>query len=350
MDAHKNFAYSTVAVAPSPALSGLSLTVGTGDGSKFPTAPFNVTVYPASPAIPLSSNAEIARVTAVVGDVLTIVRQQESGGNRAIVVGDQIFAGVTAKTLTDIEHWTVIPLSTTGTVNNWAPGISGNTIIKLTNASLLTVTGLAAGYEGQIIRFMGLGTGQVDFPHNNGGSSAGNKFANDITSGATSMAPSAPGVTEYVYDLANGFWRLSYHVQGAPIAFTPTWAASGTAVALGNGTLVGNFLVQGRLITYDIKQVNGSTTTYGTGTYSWSLPFTTGGGTLVSSAHGWNAQDVSAGGAVYGGIASSGLFAANVVTPIITAATGAATAVGQTVPFTWAVGDFTFISGSYYTT
>lgn len=42
-DGHKNFAYSTVATAPSPATSGTSLVVQTGDGSKFafgaPAAP-----------------------------------------------------------------------------------------------------------------------------------------------------------------------------------------------------------------------------------------------------------------------------------------------------------------------
>lgn len=101
-DAHKNFAYSTVATAPSPASSGTSLVVQTGDGAKFPTAPFNATVWP-SGSQPLSSNAEIVRVTAIATDTLTLTRAQESTSARSIIVGDQIAATITAKTITDIE-------------------------------------------------------------------------------------------------------------------------------------------------------------------------------------------------------------------------------------------------------
>lgn len=101
-DAHKNFAYSTVATAPTPATSGTSLTVATGDGAKFPTAPFNATVWPAA-VQPLSSNAEIVRVTSVVGDVLTITRAQESTTAVSIAVGYQIAATITKKTFDDIE-------------------------------------------------------------------------------------------------------------------------------------------------------------------------------------------------------------------------------------------------------
>jgi len=61
-DVHKNFAYSTVATAPSPASSGTSLVVQAGDGAKFPTVPFNATVWPAG-LQPLTTNAEIVRVT-----------------------------------------------------------------------------------------------------------------------------------------------------------------------------------------------------------------------------------------------------------------------------------------------
>ena len=43
-DAHKNFAYSTVLTPPSPASSGTQVTVASGDGSKFPAAPFNLTL------------------------------------------------------------------------------------------------------------------------------------------------------------------------------------------------------------------------------------------------------------------------------------------------------------------
>lgn len=101
-DAHKNFAYSTVATAPSPAASGTSLVVAAGDGVKFPTPPFNLTVWPVG-SLPLVSNAEILRCTALSTDTLTIARAQEGSSARTVVVGDQIAATITAKTLTDAE-------------------------------------------------------------------------------------------------------------------------------------------------------------------------------------------------------------------------------------------------------
>lgn len=101
-DAHKNFAISAVATAPSPATSGTSLVVTAGHGTRFPTPPFNATVWPTG-ATPNPTNAEIVRVTAISTDTLTITRAQESTTARSIVVGDQIAATITAKTLTDAE-------------------------------------------------------------------------------------------------------------------------------------------------------------------------------------------------------------------------------------------------------
>lgn len=101
-DAHKNFAFSSVTVPPSPALSGLALQVTAGDGALFPAVPFNAVVFPAA-ADPSSANAEIVRVTLIAVDTLTIVRAQEGSALRSIQVGDRIMNAITAKALTDIE-------------------------------------------------------------------------------------------------------------------------------------------------------------------------------------------------------------------------------------------------------
>jgi hypothetical protein len=101
-DSHKNFAYSTVATAPSPATSGTSLVVASGTGALFPTVPFNATIWPTA-VNPSATNAEIVRVTAISTDTLTITRAQESTSARTVVIGDQISATITAKTLTDVE-------------------------------------------------------------------------------------------------------------------------------------------------------------------------------------------------------------------------------------------------------
>ena len=112
MDAHKNFSYGTVATAPSPAASGTSLIVTAGQGALFPTPPFNVTLWPTA-AQPLSSNAEVVRVTGISTDTFTIVRAQEGSSARTVVIGDQIAATITNKSLTDIEGSIGVPTNIT---------------------------------------------------------------------------------------------------------------------------------------------------------------------------------------------------------------------------------------------
>lgn len=101
-DSHKNFPYSTVATAPSPASSGTSLVLAAGGGALMPAVPFNAALWPVS-VQPLASNAEIVRVTAIATDTLTITRIQEGTSARTVAIGDQFAAVITAQTLTDVE-------------------------------------------------------------------------------------------------------------------------------------------------------------------------------------------------------------------------------------------------------
>ena len=98
MDALKNFAYSLVATAPSPATSGTSLIVTTGQGSYFPATPFDATIWPAG-VQPSNTNAEIVRVTNVSTDTLTITRAQYGTTAQSIAVGYQIAQTVDANLL-----------------------------------------------------------------------------------------------------------------------------------------------------------------------------------------------------------------------------------------------------------
>lgn len=101
-DSHYNFAYSTVATAPNPASTGTQLTINAGDGAKLSPGTYNATVWPTG-TNPLTSNAEIVRVTGKSGDILQIQRTQENTTARSILIGDQIASSITAKTVTDIE-------------------------------------------------------------------------------------------------------------------------------------------------------------------------------------------------------------------------------------------------------
>lgn len=136
MDNHANFAYSTVAVAPVPALSGTTMTLHAGDGALFPAAPFNAVVWPAlvSAVPPLASNAEIVRCTNRVGDVLTITRAQEGSSAISILVNYQVALAVTAKALTDIE--TAVAANTASITANAAAAVGGDLTGNLPNPQI----------------------------------------------------------------------------------------------------------------------------------------------------------------------------------------------------------------------
>lgn len=146
LDARKNFAYSTVLTAPSPATSGTSLVVQSGDGAKFAAASFNAIVWPTG-AQPTTSNAEIVRVTAISTDTFTITRTQESTSARTIIVGDQIAGGFTSKALTDIENYLTgvsAPTFLTPALGTPASGVMTN-VTGLPNAGLATGAGQPGG-------------------------------------------------------------------------------------------------------------------------------------------------------------------------------------------------------------
>ena len=101
MDALKNFSYSNVATAPSPATSGTSLVVTAGQGSYFPATPFDATIWPAG-SQPSNTNAEIVRVTNVSTDTFTITRAQYGTTAQSIAVGYQIAQTVDANLLSQL--------------------------------------------------------------------------------------------------------------------------------------------------------------------------------------------------------------------------------------------------------
>lgn len=102
-DGHANFAVGTVLTAPSPATSGTSLVLGSGQGALMPAVPFNATMAPPS-VLATALNSEIVRVTAISGDTPTIVRAQEGSTAQSIGVGWTFAATITRKMITDLEQ------------------------------------------------------------------------------------------------------------------------------------------------------------------------------------------------------------------------------------------------------
>ena len=385
-DNHINFGYSVVATAPTPAASGTTIVVAAGDGAKFPAAPFNAVVWPTGTQ-PTSANAEIVRVTAKATDTFTITRTQESTSARTIVVGDQISNAITAKLLTDIEgsltdvgltftdvttnnvstskHGfapkapndvskflrgdasysrivNVVTTTSTGTQNDFAPGLVSGAInvIRCNNATDLTLTGLSATSiaDGTVAIFKTIGAGNIIFQDQNAGSAAANRYTNIATSGDTPISSS--GFASFIYDATSTTWRMLAHEQGAWISYTPTWQSAGNPQpALGNGTLIGGYIRRGRNVRFRISFIIGSTSTQGTSTWTWTLPFTGNASNLVSTAR-----------AVYSSAhhpCVAYLNTTNAVAVLNEGNTGSGVASG--IPAAWVTGNSIVVEGEYET-
>lgn len=149
--------------------------------------------------------------------------------------------------------------------------------------------------------------------------------------------------TDYVLTAAAisaNFYSYAASPQGYPgwFAYTPSWTSSGTAPAIGNGTLDGRFTIVGKLIAVRARIVAGSTTTFGTGTWALSLPVASSGSPppTVASVVAW---DSSAGNLYVGAWRISG---GNIITLAAPAAFYT-----SAVPFTWAQSDALELEGVY---
>lgn len=139
----------------------------------------------------------------------------------------------------------------------------------------------------------------------------------------------------------NDMIREPLLVLGDPwTAYSPTWGASGTAPAVGNGVLAGSHRIVGKTCDFRIELTMGSTTTYGTGTYEFSLPITPAW--RVHSAVGVaTVLDTSAGAVMSRTCTLRGTG--------VSVRDDAGNAIGLGVPFTWATGDVVLMSGTYET-
>jgi hypothetical protein len=88
---------------------------------------------------------------------------------------------------------------------------------------------------------------------------------------------------------------------GAWTTYVPVWTSTGTAPALGNGSLTGRYVQIGKTVIAKANLTMGSTTTFGTGNYFISLP-ATAFAVEVNSLGLARAFDASA-GAIYGATA-----------------------------------------------
>lgn len=202
LDPVKNFAISRVATAPSPADSGTTLVVETGDGALFPdpssSGAYNVVIYPNGEQ-PTSTNAEIVRVTARTSDTMTIDREEESTSARTVVEGDIVMLGITAKMVTDLSTAITGVVTETGTqtLTNktlTSPKINENVALTPTATELNYVDGVTSAIQTQI----------------------------DAKQASLSLTKLASGK---VTDSTNGVTISSIGASGIYLVFTEGWAA-----------------------------------------------------------------------------------------------------------------------------
>lgn len=124
----KNLALATIVTAPSPATSGTSLVVTTGEAARFPVpatdGDFYATLFPPN-EIPHIGNAEIVKVTAVSTDTFTIVRAQRGSTAKTVEAGWLMIQGIYGEDLMSIQTgWVEIPetLTRTGNFTFTVPG------------------------------------------------------------------------------------------------------------------------------------------------------------------------------------------------------------------------------------
>ena len=113
------------------------------------------------------------------------------------------------------------------------------------------------------------------------------------------------------------------------------WTSSGTAPAIGNGSIQASYLQVGKFVTYQGKITMGGTTTYGSANpWQVSLPVAAAASAVVGSAIVFDSSNTP------GKLPATFAFgptAANFFAAAISGGTGGP--VSQTVPFTWASGD-----------
>lgn len=119
--------------------------------------------------------------------------------------------------------------------------------------------------------------------------------------------------------------------------FVPTWTGSISNPVIGNGTLSGEFFVANGMCQVTVTMVAGSTTTFGSGVWSFALPVTC---RSINAQRG-SALAFDSGALFYTGIAAA---AGTTVTATFDQTN---TQAQSTVPFTWASGDSLSLTVTY---
>lgn len=107
----KDFATGIVDTAPSPATSGTSLTLQSGQGARMPATPFYAVAHPPA-EMPTTDNAEKILVTNVSSDTLTITRAQDGTTAQSIESGWRLTNALFLRDLSQLRPFTEVTITT----------------------------------------------------------------------------------------------------------------------------------------------------------------------------------------------------------------------------------------------
>jgi hypothetical protein len=159
--------------------------------------------------------------------------------------------------------------------------------------------------------------------------------------------------------IINNAWKqeLYNQIDGAinPVAaygtwqpYSPIWGATASAPAIGDGSLTGRYTLIGKTVSFQIKLMTGAGTSYGSGAWTFTLPF------QAFAADNFQAFGpcflYSVTGVTYSGTTFLDTFLSGGTNKVAAAiAVGAnAPRLGPTVPQTWSgAGHWIFLGGTY---
>jgi len=132
--------------------------------------------------------------------------------------------------------------------------------------------------------------------------------------------------------------------EGAWISYTPVWTAASVNPVIGNGTITGQYKVIGKTCFVRGNVAMGSTTTFGTGEWYISMPFTASHADAILMT----ANLLDNGAAWYNATVNGARAGFNYKTAIqYQAVGGTANDINATQPFTWANSDRFLWNGSF---
>jgi hypothetical protein len=320
-------AATTITAGINPSDTTCSLAATTGWPSTA-AVPFYVVIDP-------GTSAEEKCSATISGSTLTLVRAQDDTSATSHSSGATIYPVFTANDA-DEANEVVSKLTTKGDLLV-TTGSALNRLAVGTNGHQLTADSAATnGVKWALSPETDLVTTKGDIL---------------VATAADTLARQGIGTNNHVLTAASGEtnglkWSAINNVSlgdvGASTSFTPVWTCSGTAPVIGNGTLTGAYWKVQNLIFFLITLTAGSTTTFGTGTYRFNLPFIAAS---IQKNLGFNAQSLESGVAWYTNGYAEGASSSSAT--FLVPFTSAGDAYTNAVPFAWGTGDQLIVSGTY---